>query len=132
LNWKEMKTTENQTSLTAVSEDDFSPAVLQSAEPVLVAFLAAWSKPCQIVQEVLLEVGKMCAGKVRVVTVDADDNPHLSLWYEIQSLPTLLYIKAGKVREKVVGTVSKEAILNLLDPSNSKASARTSSCGADL
>jgi thioredoxin-like negative regulator of GroEL len=46
--------------------------------------------------------------------VDADDNPHLSLWYGVQSIPTLLFFVAGNLREKLVGTASKEAISTLL------------------
>ena len=117
----------SETSLKVVSKDDFAPAVLQSPEPVLVAFLAPWSKPCQVLLGVLIEAAKTCAGNVRIVTVNADDNPDLSLWYEIRFLPTLLYFEAGKVREKVVGTVSKEVILNLLGQGNSNEPSRNSS-----
>jgi thioredoxin-like negative regulator of GroEL len=63
---------------------------------------------------VLLEVAQTCAGRIEVVRVNADDNPNLSLWFRVQSVPTLLYFEAGKLRGQLVGTVSKDAILNLL------------------
>jgi thioredoxin 1 len=53
---------------------------------------------------------------VKIVKVNADDNPDLSLWYEVQSIPTLLYFVDGSIRAKVVGTASKEAILAKLEP----------------
>ena len=97
-----------------VSEADFQSEVLRSALPVVVAFWAPWSQPCQILASVLDDVATACAATAKVVKVNADDNPDLSLWYEVQSIPTLLYIVGGKLRAKIVGTVSKEAIISKL------------------
>jgi thioredoxin 1 len=94
-----------------VGEASFESEVLKSKPPVLVAFWAPWSHPCHILDAVLEEVASACAGKVKVVKVNADDNPDLSMWYEVQSIPTLLYFVAGSLRAKVIGTASKEAIL---------------------
>jgi thioredoxin 1 len=63
---------------------------------------------------VLAEVEATCAGNVKILKVNADDNPHLSLWYGVDSIPTLLCFVAGILRERLVGTASKEAILSLL------------------
>jgi thioredoxin len=95
-----------------VCEANFEAEVLKSKQPALVAFLAPWSRPCHILDAVLEEVAAACAGGVKVVKVNADDNPDLSLWYEIQSIPTLLYFVDGSLRAKVVGTASKDAILS--------------------
>jgi thioredoxin 1 len=97
-----------------VGEANFESEVLKSKRPVLVAFSAPWSRPCHILDAVLEEVATACAGSVKVVKVNADDNPDLSLWYEIQSIPTLLCFVDGSPRAKVVGTASKEAILSRL------------------
>jgi thioredoxin 1 len=95
----------------AISEQNFDAEVLHSKQPVLVVFWAPWSRPCQILGLALEEVAVGCAGSVKVFKVNADDNPELSLWYGVQSIPTLLYFVDGSVRAKVVGTASKEAIL---------------------
>jgi len=97
-----------------VGEANFEPEVLRSKSPVLVAFFAPWSRPCHILDSVLDEVATTCAGSVKVVKVNTDDNPDLSMWYEIQSIPTLLFFVDGSLRAKVVGTASKEAILSKL------------------
>jgi thioredoxin 1 len=97
-----------------VAQDNFESEVLRSEQPVIVAFCAPWSRPCQIFESTLDEVAATCAGRVKVVKVNADDNPDLSMWYEIQSIPTLLYFTAGNPHAKIVGIASKEAILSKL------------------
>ena len=99
---------------TEVGEANFDSEVLKSKQPVLVAFWASWSRPCHVLESVLDEVAAACAGSVKLVRVNADDNPDLSIWYEIQSIPTLLFFVGGNVRARVVGTASKEAILSRL------------------
>jgi len=101
-------------SLRPVNEANFNSQVLQSKDAVLVAFWAPWSKPCHVIDPVLLEVAQTCAGKIEVLKVNADDNPNLGLWFGVQHIPTLLYFEAGQLCGQLVGTVSKEAILNLL------------------
>jgi thioredoxin 1 len=111
-----MNTNQSNAPTVEVSERSFQTEVLQSKQPVLVEFWAPWSRPCQVLESVLNELVTTCGGKVKIVRVNADDNPDLSLWYEVQSIPTLLYFVDGSVRAKVVGTASKEAILAKIEP----------------
>ncbi len=109
-----MNTNHDKPPSLKVGEKSFESEVLQSKQPVLVAFWAPWSHPCQVLESVLVEVAAECAGSVKVVRVNADDNPDLSLWYEVQSVPTLLYFVDGSLRARLVGTASREAILSKL------------------
>jgi thioredoxin 1 len=113
-----MNTNQNKAGAVEVGAADFELQVLKAKQPVLVAFWAPWSHPCQILGSVLEEVAVACGRTVKIVKVNADDNPDLSLWYEVQSIPTLLYFVDGNIRAKVVGTASKEAILAKLGPSS--------------
>lgn len=99
-----------------VGEANFEAEVLHSTQPALVAFGAGWSKPCQIIRSVLIELEEKCAGKVRILRVNVDDYPDLGMLYGIESIPTLLYFVEGRVRARIVGTASKEAILSKLQP----------------
>ena len=109
-----MNLTQTNWSLKFVGEANFGSQVLQSRSAVLVAFWAPWSKPCHVIDPVLLEVAQTCIGKIEVVKVNADDNPNLSLTFGVQHIPTLLHFQAGQIRGSLVGTASKEAILKLL------------------
>ena len=97
-----------------INEPDFEEEVLRKKQPILVTFSAAWSRPCQILDSVLVEVAAACAGRVKVVKINADNHPDLSLVWGIQCIPTLLYFADGSLCAKIVGTTSKEAILSKL------------------
>ena len=63
-------------------------------------------------ESVLDEVMTACTRTVKFVKINADNNPDLGIWYEIQSVPTLLYFVNGSLRARIVGTTSKETILS--------------------
>ncbi len=112
-----MKTQSSAPALVQVNESEFQEEVLKAPQPVLVEFWAAWSRPCQVLESVLCEIASAWSGKLKVVKVDADSSLDLSLWYDIQSVPTLVCFVEGRLRMRIVGTASKEAILAKLEPS---------------
>ncbi len=116
-----MDNQDSQASFPEVGEKDFEREVLRSEQPTLVVFGAHWSKPCHLLKSVLSEVAAQCAGRLRVLRVNVDDNPDLGVWYAIESIPTLLCFVNGKVCARIVGTASKEAILSRLPPLSSTA-----------
>jgi thioredoxin 1 len=110
-NETENTNTENGAKPVAISALNFKAEVLESSLPVLVEFWTGWSQPCRVSDSVLQDVARDLAGKINVVKVDADASLDLSLYYEIQSIPTLIYFVKGRLCFRIVGTASKEAIL---------------------
>ena len=100
--------------MTEIDEIQFESEVLKSNRPAMVMFWAPWSAPCKILTPVMDRVAMACGGNVKVFKINADDHPSLSLWYGVQSIPTVLYFVRGTLRGQMVGTASKEAILSLL------------------
>jgi len=107
----------------------FRTEVLESEQPVLVEFWTRWSQPCQVFDSVLQELARDWAGKIKIVKINADDSLDLSLWYEIQSIPTLIYFVKGKPCVRIVGTASKEAILEKLQAFSSDRCSRGKAIG---
>ena len=97
-----------------IGHSEFETEVLHSRRPVLVSFITDWSKPCQLLGSVLEEVAETCCGKIKVLTLNVDDNPDLGNLYGVQSVPTLTCFINGTVRIKIVGMASSKAILEKL------------------
>lgn len=106
-----------------VGDQNFESDVLQSEQPVLVDFWAAWCAPCRMLAPTVEAVAEKFAGSARVVKLNVDDNPSVSQRYGIKGIPTLILFKNGKEEERVVGATSKEAISRMIEKHVTVASA---------
>jgi len=98
----------------AVTGETFQAEVLQSQEPVLVDFWAAWCGPCKLIASSVEELATEYRGRLKVVKVDVDENMEISANYGVQSIPTLILFKGGQPVERLVGAYPKPAILSKL------------------
>lgn len=102
-------------SATHVTTTDFDTEVLQSSVPVLVDFWAVWCGPCRAIAPHVDAISQEYVGRAKVVKVNVDEEPELALRYGIQSIPTLLFFKDGKVQDMIVGVVPKQTIVQKLE-----------------
>lgn len=92
----------------------FETLIRDSDRLVVAAFLAPWSRPCRLLNQVLEDIRGSYQGEVELVTVDADANPELGFCYEVESIPTLLWFAGGRMRLRHVGLTSKEVMLSMI------------------
>jgi thioredoxin 1 len=92
----------------SVNERTFIQEVLESPVPVLVNFEAPWCGLCRIIHPLLLQFQTQCGDELKLVRVNADQNFKLSNTYKLKSLPTLLLIEKGIVKQRLEGFRSKD------------------------
>ena len=98
-----------------VSDANFEQEVLKSPQPVLIDFWAPWCGPCKAIAPVIDELAGEYAGRLKVVKINVDDNPEVPARYGVRGIPNLLIIKAGEVKQQIVGAVPKVQLVRAVD-----------------
>ena len=86
-----------------INKATFEQLVHHGDKPVLVDFFARWCGPCKAFAPTLEAVAQAYEGRVDVVKVDVDAEPELARQFRVMSIPTLVLMENGQVKEKRVG-----------------------------
>ena len=88
---------------------DFEKEVMAEKGLVLVDFYADWCMPCKMLSPILEELSEEI-DDVKIVKVNTDKTQELASSFGIMSIPTLLFVKDGKVIDTLVGMRPKEEL----------------------
>jgi len=102
--------TEETEWLQHLDERNYDEALVAAEGVMIVYFWAEWCGPCRAIGPVLEDLARSSNGTVTLAKVNVDENPGLAARYGIRSIPTVLFVKDGKVRDQVVGAVPKAQI----------------------
>jgi thioredoxin 1 len=97
-----------------VTDDAFEKAVLQSTIPVIVDFWAPWCGPCRMVAPVLDKIAKEYAGQLLVAKVNTDEHSKWASKFQVQGIPTMLFVSGGKVVHTQVGAVPEPYLRDMV------------------
>ena len=92
-----------------ITERNFDEEVLHSDKTVLLDFYADWCGPCKMQSPIIDEIAEARAD-IKVGKINVDENQNLASKYNVMSIPTLLIIKNGEIKEQFVGLTVKEQI----------------------
>ena len=88
-----------------VTDSQFEETVLGSKIPVIVDFWAPWCGPCRMVAPTLEKLAKEYEDKMLVAKVNTDENPEWAGRYQVQGIPTMLFVAQGKIVHRQVGAL---------------------------
>ena len=99
-------------SVKSVTKSNFEE-IKNSGGVVLIDFYAPWCGPCRMLSPIIDEIANerpdLIVGKVNV-----DEEEALAREFGIVSIPTLIVLKDGEIKERVTGARPKAAVLGLL------------------
>lgn len=97
-----------------VNESNFKEFTGKKDRLVVLDFWAEWCGPCRMLAPVLEEIGteypEVAFGKVNV-----DEEAGLAQMFGIVSIPTLVFMKNGKIIKKSVGYLDADGLRAVLD-----------------
>jgi thioredoxin 1 len=89
-------------------------SIISESRPVIVDFHAVWCSPCKMQSPILKEVAAELGDRIRIIKIDVDQNPEIAGQYNIQSVPTLIIFRNGKLVWRQSGVVSKSQLKSVL------------------
>lgn len=100
-----------------VTDAEWEKEVLQSDQPVLVDFWAAWCGPCRMLAPTVESVAEKFQGKAKVFKLNVDENMESPAKYGIRGIPTLIVFKDGQEVDRHVGVPpnAKDALSNMIE-----------------
>jgi thioredoxin len=93
-----------------VTDETFQKEVVESSLPVLVDFGATWCGPCKALAPIVGALAKDFEGRLKVVAIDIDKARNVSMQYGVLSVPMVLLVQGGQVKETLHGPFTKPAL----------------------
>ncbi|HVN75161.1 MAG TPA: thioredoxin [Thermoanaerobaculaceae bacterium] len=102
-------------NVSQVTDATFDASVVNSGKPAMVDFWATWCGPCRLIAPHVEALASEFAGKAVVAKLDVDSNRQTAIKFGIQSIPTVLFFKEGKLVDRVIGAVDKKVLKEKLN-----------------
>ncbi len=96
-----------------LKEENFESVVNEGVS--LVDFWAPWCGPCRMIAPIIDELATDFDGKAKICKVNSDEETNLALNFGIRSIPTILFMKDGKVVDTIIGATSKQSLADKIN-----------------
>lgn len=93
-----------------IANDGNFENIINTSSTIIVDFWAPTCMPCRLMEPGLEKIAADHQENVKVLKVNVNENPQTSSRFFVRSLPTLLFIKDGKVKTQIIGAVNSHQI----------------------
>ena len=93
----------------SVSAEEFNKEI--AAGVVLVDFWAPWCPPCRRQGPIVDDVAEKTKAFAKVLKLNVDDESAVASKYGIQSIPTLIIFKDGKIQKQFQGLTKASTLI---------------------
>ena len=98
-----------------IVNDENYDQVINTEMPVLLDLGATWCGPCKALAPIIEELAAEYEGKAVIAKVDVEDAPGVAAKFRVRNVPTCLFIKGGELKDKTVGAVQKQTLVEKLN-----------------
>jgi thioredoxin len=102
-------------SVKHITQGEFEAEVTRTTNAVVADFYASWCGPCRVLSPMLDKLAGGYAGKIKFVKINVDESPGIAQNFQVQSIPTLIFFRDGKVTDRVTGLPSEPDLKSKLD-----------------
>lgn len=82
---------------------------------VLIDFFAPGCAPCKTMEPVIESVAEKADNNVKICRVNVETEKELVQRFGIMSIPTLVVIKNGEIKNRSIGVTGKKAVMDMLN-----------------
>lgn len=90
--------------------DETAKQAIFSGKPVVIDFWAEWCGPCRHMSPIVDELADEYDGRIVVGKYDVDNNSDFLADYNIRNIPTILFFKDGELKDRNVGSTTKDKL----------------------
>ena len=99
----------------SVTSQNFEQEVTNSKLPVVIDVFATWCGPCKMMMPLFEDLSKEMSEQYKFLKLNIDEERDIAIQYNVSSIPTLLFVKDGKLVAKETGYMNKEALRSKIE-----------------
>lgn len=97
-----------------LTSENFENEAVKSDRPVLIDFWASWCGPCKMLSPIVDAIAEE-RDDIKVCKINIDEEGELAIKFGVMSIPTLILMENGEVKNTSVGYMPKKDVLAFID-----------------